>query len=199
MDTMTVVESGQPEGDTEVDLIRRAKQNDRGAFAEIVRLYQKRIFRLAFLFFRDRDDAQEILQETFLRVYQKLARFQEDTSFSGWIHRLATNLCIDHYRKNKKRIWEPLTASQLEEREPTTAAGPEQNFNLEMFREKLGQSLSALSGRQRKVFLLKHFGPMTIAEISSELNISEGTVKTLHHRAMARLRQKMAGLEGMLG
>ena len=71
--------------------------------AELVRLYQKKVFTLAFGFFRDREDALEIVQETFMRVYEKIGHYRAERSLQSWIYRVARNLCVDYYRKNAKK------------------------------------------------------------------------------------------------
>ncbi len=88
------------------ELVRQIKQGCQSAFTEIVSRYQKNIFKLAYGFFQDRDDAMEIVQETFIRLYEKLDGFDENnekTWFKNWVNRIAYNLCIDFYRKFKKK------------------------------------------------------------------------------------------------
>ena len=84
-------------------LVVRIQGGDREAFAELVRLFQKKIFAVAYGFFRDRDDALEIVQETFMRVYEKIGSYRPDHSLQSWIYRLTRNLCVDYYRKYTKK------------------------------------------------------------------------------------------------
>jgi RNA polymerase sigma-70 factor (ECF subfamily) len=104
------------------ELIRLVKQGDRQAFTEIISLYQKRVFKLAFAFFRDKDDAMEIVQETFIRIYEKIDKFESDSSFKNWIYRIAYNLCIDFYRKFKSKKNDRRDVFQLDEVHHSSAA-----------------------------------------------------------------------------
>ena len=96
---------GKNEHDPEFEprLLARIKDGEKEAFAELVRLHQRKIFTLAYGFFRDRDDALEIVQETFMRVYEKIGSYRPDHSLQSWIYRLARNLCVDYYRKHAKK------------------------------------------------------------------------------------------------
>ena len=103
---IVIQESRYANDEQERTLVRRIKQGHQPAFSELASLYQQKVFRLAYWFFKDKDDAMEIVQETFLRLYQKLDGFDETderTRFNSWIYRIAYNLCIDFYRKFKKK------------------------------------------------------------------------------------------------
>lgn len=96
-------------------LLRKTKEGDREAFKEIVRIYQRKVFLLAFSFFRNREDAMDIVQETFLRLYQKMDTYQEGKNFQGWILQITKNICIDRYRKEHSRRKEMESKVSLEE------------------------------------------------------------------------------------
>ncbi len=84
-------------------LVEKIKKGDREAFMTVTHLYQKKVFLLAFSFFHNREDALDIVQETFLRFYQKVSLYRKGKNFQNWLLQIAKNLCIDYYRKNYKK------------------------------------------------------------------------------------------------
>ena len=104
------VRTAAREGAQKVDesqLIRAAQAGDRAAFDELVRTYDQSVLRLAMNMLRSPEDARDVFQETFLRVYRNLGNFRFDCSFHTWIYRIATNLCLDQLRRRKVRKEEP--------------------------------------------------------------------------------------------
>src|SRR6266700_6757787 len=95
----------------ETALIRAAQEGDKDAFDQLVRVYDQSVLRLAMNLLRSPEDAQDVYQEAFLRVYKNLDKFRFDCSFHTWIYRIVTNLCLDHMRKRKVRKEE---SSQVE-------------------------------------------------------------------------------------
>ncbi len=174
------------------ELIRRFKEGDRQAFTEIVSRYQKRVFKLAYGFFQDKDDAMEIVQETFMRVYEKIDRFDNESSFKNWVLRVAYNLCIDFYRKFKSKKSYHREVYEFSQAQNPTDVEPEQQIDQQDFRQNLQESLAFLSARQKMIFVLKHYNCLKYQEIANILDISVGTVKSLHHRAAKALKKKLA-------
>ncbi|MCK5058289.1 MAG: RNA polymerase sigma factor [Candidatus Aminicenantes bacterium] len=181
--------------DRDNELIRLLKEGNRQAFTEIIRLYQKGVFKVAYGFFRDRDDAMEIVQETFMRVYEKIDRFGNHSSFKNWVYRIATNLCIDYYRKFKSKKIHSQDISELDDMHSSDTVPPEERLDRQNFKKNLEESLQTLSKRQKMIFVMKHFNALKYKEISGILNISVGTVKSLHHRAARALKKKLAYYE----
>jgi len=179
-------------------LIRQVKQGYQPAFTELITLYQAKIFRLAYGFFQDRDDAMEIVQETFLRLYQKIDGFDEtneSTYFKNWVYRIAYNLCIDFYRKYKKSKVDMKEIYRFNEDSKTETTRPEDKLDRENFRHHLKKSVMRLSKRQKMVFVLKHYSGFKHHEISGMLNLTVGTVKSLYHRAVQSLKKSLTGSE----
>jgi len=168
-------------------LLERIKKDDREAFQELVSLYQKRIFLLAFSFFRNREDAMDIVQETFMRLYQKIHTFREGQNFQSWIFQVAKNLCIDHYRKNRSKRKEWASDQNIEEMNFSSQDRDDshQAVDLKMI---FSRCLEKLAEKQRTVFVLKHYNQLKYREIAQVLNISPGTVKSLHFKAVQNLR-----------
>lgn len=182
----------------ENELIRQLQEGDHEAFTELVTLYQQKIYKLAFGFFQDGDDAMEIVQETFLRLYEKIDRFEKarnHTSFKNWVYRIAYNLCIDFYRKFKKKKADEKELYEIFEIRDRQNTNPEDRLDLLRFKQTLKKSVMELSKRQQMVFMLKHYSQLKYHEISGVLNISVGTAKSLYHRAIKTLEKRMVRLE----
>ncbi len=182
----------------ENELIRQLQEGDREAFTELVTLYQQKIFKLAFGFFQDRDDAMEIVQETFLRLYEKIDRFekaQSQTAFKNWVYRIAYNLCIDFYRKFKKKKAGDKELYDFYESRDRESANPEDILDRLHFKHTLKKYVMELSKRQQMVFMLKHYSQLKYHEISGVLDIAVGTAKSLHHQAVKNLEKRMLRLE----
>lgn len=174
------------------ELAGRIQRGERQAFAELVGLFQKKVFVQAYGFFRDREDALEIVQETFMRIYEKIGAFKPEQSLSGWIYRVTHNLCVDHYRKTvkKRRLASPLDTvpegrlASADDDHPACEAG--------QLAAAIDRALDSLSGRQRQVFVLKYRQGMKLCQVADAMAVSLGTVKALHHRALKRIRREVA-------
>jgi len=168
-------------------LLERIKKDDREAFTELVSLYQKRIFLLAFSFFHNREDAMDIVQETFMRLYQRIHTFREGQNFKSWIFQVAKNLCIDHYRKNHGKRKEWGIEKDIEEMNLSSPNSDNSHQALDL-RMIFSRCLEKLAEKQRMVFVLKHYNQLKYREIAEVLNIAPGTVKSLHFKAVRNLR-----------
>jgi RNA polymerase sigma-70 factor, ECF subfamily len=169
-------------------LVRAARDGDRDAFMTIVATYQRKVFALAYSILRDREDALDIVQETFLRFYQKADLYKEGNSFQGWLLRIAKNLCVDHYRKNTRRRRELESSKSLDELQIPASPDPTVSGTGGM-RDATACCIDRLAGRQRLVFVLRHVDEMQFNEISEAMNISLGTAKSLHFKAVRNLRK----------
>jgi len=172
-------------------LIEKIKKGDREAFMTVTSLYQKRIFLLAFSFFRNREDALDIVQETFLRFYQKVNMYRKGKNFRNWLLQIAKNLCIDYYRKNFGKNRELREAKPLDEMNLAAQNEPDPHVFSDI-RGIFSSCLERLAERQRMVFVMKHYNQLHYNEIAQVLDISLGTVKSLHFKAVQNLRGLMA-------
>lgn len=189
---------GNSHGDhqEDTDLVLRIKRGDPQAFAVVINRYQKKIFGLAMGFFHDRDEAMEIVQETFARVYEKLDQFEITTCFKNWIYRISMNLCVDFYRKQKQGRRYQKALSRQEEQNPDGAQDPEAHAEGELLKESFKKIISLLPRRQKLIVVMKHYGGLKYREIADILNVSTGSVKSLHHRAVQKLKKGLVDLEG---
>ena len=190
------MEARNDERDFLLDLAGRIQQGDRDAFAELVGLYQKRIFRLAYGFFHDREDALEIVQETFMRVYEKIGSYRPEHSLQSWLYRLAYNLCVDYYRKFAKKRKLQDDFENVPERHLAQAEGSQALWESRRTAAAIDQAVQGLSRKQQEVFILKYRQGMKLQQVAETMAVSLGTVKALHHRALRRIRQEVAPVAG---
>ncbi len=172
-------------------LVRRVREGDREAFLALTRAYQKKVFALAYSFFRNKEDALDIVQETFLRLYQKIELFREGRNFEAWLLQVARNLCIDHYRKNYVKRREMEVATPVEDL-PIADARAEDLNSASDLKDVLSLCVDQLAERQRTIFILRHYNELKNEEIAQMLEISIGTVKSLHFKAIRNLRGLLA-------
>ena len=172
-------------------IIGGLRRGDREAFLTIIRLYQKKVFQMAYGFFGNRDDALDIVQETFLRVHEKASLFQEGHGLQNWVLQVAKNICVDYYRKNYRRRKELESSQSLDEMNLAAESGPHPAENSDLQRI-LGLCINKLAQRQRLIFVMRHYQELRNEEIAQALNISLGTVKSLHFKAIRNLRSMLA-------
>jgi len=179
-------------------LVERVKNDDRDAFMTITRMYQRKVFGLAYSYFHNKDDALDIVQETFLRFYQKAHLFKEGKNFQNWLLQIAKNICIDYYRKHqsKKNEW---GREETIEEVCLPSSNHDHDHSSSDLKEILSQCLKKLSEKQRMIFLMKHYNQLQYNEIAQILNIASGTVKSLHYKAVRNLRTLMSPYMGRLG
>lgn len=175
-----------PNGDVYA-LIEKVKNGDRDAFMTVTRMYQKKVFLLAYSFFRNRDDAMDIVQETFLRFFQKVDMFKRGESFQNWLLQIAKNLCIDYYRKNYGKSKDLTSNTPVDELSLSVQDGqnPEAASDL---RSIFSASIDKLAKKQKMIFVMKNYNQLKYKEIAELLGISLGTVKSLHYKAVQNLR-----------
>ncbi|CAG7652778.1 ECF RNA polymerase sigma factor SigW [Paenibacillus solanacearum] len=180
-------------------LAKLARGGDRAAFAELVELYRDKIFHLAYRMLHNRHEAEEIAQETFLRVYTNLDRYDENQKFSTWIYRIGTNLCIDRLRKRKATF---SLDAELNEGEGgdwyNTLASPEESPDnqvvLSETQQQIRESIETLPEKYKAVVILRYLQDLSLQEISDVLSMPVTTIKTRLHRGRDFLRKKLEKL-----
>jgi len=176
-------------------LIEKIKDGDREAFMTVTSLYQKKVFLLAYSFFRNRDDALDIVQETFLRFYQKVDMFRSGENFQNWLLQIAKNLCIDYYRKHYGKNTELRSNMPVDEMNLSAQNGQNPEVASDL-RTIFSASIRKLAEKQRMIFVMKHYNQLKYKEIAQVLGISLGTVKSLHYKAVQNLRGLIAPYMG---
>ena len=188
---------------TDHDLIALARTGSEKAYRELLDRYQRPVFSLVYRMVRDRELAEDLAQETFVKVFNHLDRFNPKYKFSSWIFKIASNLAIDTLRKR-----EPHTVSldgsrhaqTPDEVEATRITVESKDENPEEFLEakELGQEIERAIGRlradYRTAILLRHVEGRSYEEIAEVMGVPLGTVKTFIHRARSELRETLAHL-----
>ncbi len=182
---------------SEQNVIKSAQNGDREALRLLFEENRQKIFSLAYQYVKNVEDAEDILQETFIKAYRSLHRFnpQNNMRFSPWLYRIGINCSIDYLRRNKERKRHHSGSDELDNvSSDTLSYDPEQARNRSEIREKVDHILNRLSGRQKMIFILKHYQELTCAEIADYLNCSEGSVKRQLFRAVSVVKKSLKGL-----
>jgi RNA polymerase sigma-70 factor (ECF subfamily) len=186
-----------PQVDT---LIRAAQRGDQDAFEQLVRTYDQSVLRLAMNLLRSPEDARDVYQEAFLRVYRNLHSFRFDCSFHTWLYRIVTNICLDQLRKRKVRKEDAAVVEtsdgpidRMESYEEEAAeANPERSMWNRELKQRIESALVGLTPRERMVFELRHYQGLRLRNIGEMLGTTEEAAKNCLFRAT----QKMRGLLG---
>ena len=186
----------------DVALIQRILSGDENAFASLVRKYQQQVHAFARRKIGDFQIAEDITQETFLQVYQKLETLDDPTLFSQWLYAIANRLCIAWFRKNRLQT-EPLEEVCILgiEREPYSryVASEHAKIAAEAQRDLVEKLLAKLKESDRKVITLHYFEEMTSSEIGEFLGVSENTIKSRIRRARQQLKKYESIVREVLG
>ena len=185
----------------EIAIIREAQAGSLVAFEALVRRYDRQVLRLAHAMLNNFEDAEDIYQEVFVKIYEKLGRFNFRSEFSTWLYRVAANHCLN-YRKKRGRIPGSNQGEQTEA-DPgwrmvpaTGAATPEDALLNDELSQQIECAMNTLPERQRLVFVLRHFHGKKLKEIAGILQCSEGTVKNTLFRATRKMQDALAEYAG---
>ncbi|MBD3221844.1 sigma-70 family RNA polymerase sigma factor [bacterium] len=176
--------------------IRRCKRGEEDAFQEVLDRYRTPIYNLCWRMTRNDEDARDLAQEVFIKVFRLLDRYDEQYAFSSWLFRIATNHCIDHLRRQRLRFLsvERDGAGEEEEAEmQIPSEGPEPDVVLERRQalEKLEEVIAELPPHYRVITLLRHDQQLSYEEIAESLQLPLGTVKARIHRARNMIQQML--------
>lgn len=180
----------------EAAVIRAVQRGDHDAFEQLVRGYDQSVLRLAMNLLRSPEDARDVYQEAFLRVYRNIHSFRFDCSFHTWLYRIVTNICLDHLRKRKVRKEEQASVETPDGpmdrmegfEEPGADANPERNCWNRELAQRLESALEGLTPRERMVFELRHYQGLRLRNIGEALGTSEEAAKNCLFRATQKMR-----------
>ena len=184
-----------PEAEEDTLLVKAAKDGDEDAFSQLYEKYRERVYRIAYRHVRDKEKALDLTQDAFIKAFQSLQRFREDSSFYTWLFRITYNSCIDHLRSAKnKRLGEINEEIMNQERLPNMNRSIEQRpaevAEENELRERLDEALEQLPEAQRSVFVMHVMEQLQYKEIAEVMDCSIGTVMSRLHYA----RQKLQGI-----
>ena len=179
------------------ELVVLAQEGHRSAFESLVERYQRKAYRVAFDFTRDREEAKDLSQEAFLRAFVHLKGFDQRAGFYTWFYRILVNLCLDYRRRRGRVSLEPLDEEVAGVARAGEAKGissaPDHEIAGKEWSHKITAALNALPAKQRTAFILKNHQDLPIREIAKVMHTAEGTVKSHLHRAVTALRRNLAG------
>jgi len=188
-------------------LIERAQGGDREAFEELVHRYDRDVLRVALNILHKPDDARDVYQESFLKIYKNLPRFRFECSFYTWTYRIVTNVCLDHLRRRSSRPEDQApelasnrngdpVAGDFFDRQPDQGAlsDPERRMRGLEISRRISAALELLTPRERMVFEMKHYQGLKLRDIGDALGTTEETVKNSLFRATRKLRAQLEGL-----
>lgn len=196
--------TGVDEDLSDEELVRRFNEGDAAAFDVVLRRYQRPLFNFILRSVRERDRAEELLQDVFLKVIQRSSEFQGNSKFSTWLYTIARNLCIDTSRKMVFRRHRSLDAPvHTEDAEGATLLDRVASATPEADREVIGQDLQVriaaavddLPEEQREVFLMRELQNMAFKDIAEVVGVPENTVKSRMRYALERLQRALAEYE----
>ena len=187
-------------------LVAKAQAGNRVAFEELVRRFDRDVLRLALNLMKRPEDARDVYQEAFLKVYRNLHRFRFECSFYTWLYRIVTNVCLDHLRRRQARPEdqapelhpnhreEGITDFFERQREHRATLDPERRLLGKEIQARLLQAMQRLSPRERIVFEMKHYQGLKLRAIGEALGTTEETVKNSLFRATRKLRSQLGEL-----
>lgn len=171
------------------ELVLRCQNGERQAQYELYQRYKDWVFNIAYRMSNNRQDAEDITQKVFVRVFGKIESFRGDSAFSSWLYRLAANVCINHFRKEKRR--KQSFSNQIEDYERMNSNPVKEETQKVNIRPYLEKAIRALPEGYRMIFILYDMQGYSHKEIGAMLNISEGTSKSQLHKARKELKQSL--------
>ncbi len=188
------MKSARSDGD-ELELVERARKGDREAFGILVERYQRRVVGVVLAVVRNPEDAVELAQETFVRAYQNLSKFEERSSFSTWLYRIAVNLAIDWRRRENRHVTVRGEEAEIEiERMPTAVGDAFKETARGETAQRIREALDELTPELRTVILLREVEGLSYEEIAEVLGCPRGTVMSRLFYARSRLRELLKDL-----
>jgi RNA polymerase sigma-70 factor (ECF subfamily) len=183
--------------------VQQARAGDRDAFRALVDRHSRTIFRLAFRMTGNEHDAEEVVQETFLRAYRRLDKFESRANFGTWLYRIGMNCALDLLRSRQRQEAQRQDAPQTESGEhdafdqfAASIPSPEQLVFSGQVGERIAQALSSLSSAERAAFVMRHCDGLSIEEIGAALGLRSSATKNSIFRAVQKLRRALEPLAG---
>ena len=171
----------------ELQLIAEAKRSNHAAFRTLVERYMRQAYNIAYGYVNNHDDAADIVQESFVRVYRALPSFRGEAEFGTWLYRIVTNQSLNAVKRKSTSARREIS---LDDADRLPGQNPDDLFRGE-HRELLERALHELPTLQRAAVILRHLNGLSTRQVSGILRCSEGTVKTHLHRGLKKLKNKL--------
>ena len=184
---------------TETELIINAQKGNIEAFESLIYKYDKNVLSLALKYVNNRDDAKDIYQEVFLRVFKGLKKFQFKSEFSTWLFRITTNVCLTHSSKTRKKKFVSINeetendehSNEILQLPDEVNETPDKLAESSEIKNIVNNALEFLSPKQKMIFTLKHYEGYKIREIAEIMECGEGTVKKTLFEAVHKMRDQL--------
>jgi RNA polymerase sigma-70 factor (ECF subfamily) len=190
-------------GGDDAIIIQQVQTGNPDAFRVLVERHSRGLFRLAYRLTGNEHDAEDVVQETFLRAYRNLNRFESRAAFGTWLHRIGANCALDLLRGRKQEaiVNEHPTQDREEpaiETVPSDEPAPDAQVIAGQIREKVVAAMASLSTTERSAFVLRHFEEMSIKEIGATLGLKDNATKNTIFRAVQKIRRTLTPVMGDL-
>jgi len=181
------------------ELLQRCRSGDSLAWEALVLRYQARVYGLALSYVRNPEEARDVAQEIFVRIYRKLSSFNDQENFLPWLLRVGRNACIDHLRRLKARGSDVNSPIEEDMEWPAPGQSPEAEASSGECRQLVYAALQRLSETNREMIILKEIQGLKLEEIASLLALPLGTVKSRSNRARTELARAVLALDPAAG
>lgn len=171
-------------------LIKKSKVGDIESFERLIESYQKRAYNIALRIMCNEEDAKDMAQEAFIRIYKSIKDFKEQSSFSTWLYRIVTNVCLDEMRRKKKIKTETIDTNYDEA--SCDKGTPENVYEINEKRQQIMKAINELNEDYKTVIILRDIQGFSYEEISNILDCSIGTVKSRINRGRNILKDKLS-------
>jgi len=178
----------------EKDLISRSKAGDVEAFEQLISKYEKKVYNIALRAVDNHADASDLAQEVFIRVFKSIGNFKEQASFSTWLYKITTNVCLDEIRRRRKRNTVSLEeeirleSSEIKRQYESTDLRPDETAEKNELRQMVKEAIGKLSAEHRMAIILRDIHGFSYDEMSKIMCCPEGTVKSRINRARLALK-----------
>lgn len=184
--------------DADADAVARFRQGDEGAFRTLVERHSRAVFRVAYRMTGNEQDAEDVVQEAFLRAYRNLGRFEERARFASWLHRIAANCAYDVLRGRARRDEHDEGRADAADEDPMADVPsgdptPDRLVFSGEVRRKVGVAMARMSAVEKSAFALRHFEGFSIDEIGRALDLDASATKHSIFRAVRKVRDVLGG------
>ncbi len=182
------------------ELVKQAQGGDQAAFKKLVERYQRKVYSICYGMLKNPEDSMDASQETFIKVFRYIEKFNYESKFYTWLYRIAVNVCIDHIRKNKKRknveyddAFSQVAEVGDENIVPSTLGlNPEKAYGRKELREKMLEALEKIPEKHRTILILRESEGLNYDEIADVLEVSKGTVMSRLFHARKYFQEALA-------
>lgn len=181
-------------GQTDLQLIERFQNGDETAFNEIVLRYQQKVYWIARRYLGDHDDADDVVQEVFVKVYDALRSFRKDSAVSTWLYRISVNQSLNFIRWKKVKTF--LRLDEVREEQISDDATPHEHLEDKEGRSLIDEAVQGLPEKQRAVFVLRYYQDLTYEEIAETLKTSIGGLKANYFHAVKKIQEYIRHAHG---